>query len=423
MQSSTTILLSHPPIHYVWIGPPSESSSDAVIKILEHDVKGPKQMADQNKSNPIVFFCLKEYLSHYRETFAGKPNVQVSSIEDYIEEVSKSGDAFQKKFAAIVLKNITTLLKRGSVRDFVTVKEIFSLFLVAVSGGYFMDTNVSPLTSGEVILPWYDRFQAPVLDNSNVECWMFHAPKYDSVIKAILETYLSHWGETEVIYNPKNYFESYHTRMGNLIIDSIEKHLQRPTAWELEDDGNSCRINITKLNLQKTYYNTHKYAVMHNTKPRGILCWAIMNADTKFLSDIIDKGLDVNEYKIAGKSPLFFALIWGRIDSVDLLLSKGAVLSEKETSEVIYEVIKTNEVDLLRFILTKLKVDVNQFIYHKSLLKHARDHKSRDVAVYLEIQGAKAEQTSGLCCRFYRKHKSNAPAVDEEKKPLSYVIS
>ncbi|MBN9231852.1 MAG: hypothetical protein J0I93_13530, partial [Legionella sp.] len=135
-------------IHYAWIGPPTYKNEQMVPG---HDLDGPIQLAQklQNQPsgqvNPIKFWCLKKYQDFYRKQFfKAKVEIEVCGVEDLIEQELKGNmiEAAQQFKAYMDTMNFPNFDTPGERVEF---KDGFSLFLLLIQAGYFLDTNVLPL--------------------------------------------------------------------------------------------------------------------------------------------------------------------------------------------------------------------------------------------------------------------------------------
>ncbi len=191
-----------PNINYIWVGPPPSGENGG---IGGHDIAGPLHMARVNSFNKKIFWCLDEYHADYVARFAGH-DIEVKSIQSFLE--SDFGDEFLNE-AAAKLRQIgrETLgwgidpaeFARGSRRDSVSFKNVFSLFLL-VLGGYTLDTNVRPKEGVHTLqLPAYSVFKMVKIPGQ-IECWMLYAPKNNQRARAVLTKYLNRWGKTQDVF-------------------------------------------------------------------------------------------------------------------------------------------------------------------------------------------------------------------------------
>ncbi|STX49947.1 Uncharacterised protein [Legionella busanensis] len=137
-----------PTIHYSWIGPPTKNELTA---IAGHDIAGPIEMARELKaqakgkpSNPIKFWCLKQYVASYQKQFNEEDvDIEVCNTEDLLNQECMDGQL--KELAQFVqmymAKNLNDL---DSIFSRVSCKDIFTIFLLISQGNYVFDTNVFP---------------------------------------------------------------------------------------------------------------------------------------------------------------------------------------------------------------------------------------------------------------------------------------
>lgn len=272
-----------PSVHYIWVGPPSPADDRETglgIERKNHDIDGPAAMANANKTNPVVFWCLREHVSAYQKKFSGK-HIKVSCIEDYIEELQKSPDEKLKAAANKMKEILLVSLKDDAradkipVRDRVTVKDAFSLFLHMTQKGalYTLDTNVRP-TSANVTLPYYDVFRSPILTPSVFDCWALYssAPNKNICLDSF-DGYYGIWkNKARPEFGKNGYSLKYEHLLGVAIVESINNacenyhRLERPwetSASEIYKEDHiaaisSEKVTLSDLPLEKTYFNTHK---------------------------------------------------------------------------------------------------------------------------------------------------------------------
>ncbi|MBV8801772.1 MAG: hypothetical protein JO131_02170, partial [Gammaproteobacteria bacterium] len=128
-------------IQYIWVGPPAQ--------IPGQDVGGPIAMAKLNDINPIIFYCLEENKAYYSEKFKDYKSINIQSIQAYVE---KQTDDASKVYMQTIMSTCLAGKDRGSIRDRVTVKDAFSIFLLQSANGYILDTNVIPIKDEKITL-------------------------------------------------------------------------------------------------------------------------------------------------------------------------------------------------------------------------------------------------------------------------------
>ncbi|MDF1796918.1 MAG: hypothetical protein P1U63_10320 [Coxiellaceae bacterium] len=161
-------------INYLWVGPPASRRTGV---ISGQDTIGPMNFKGEN----CRFWCLATHADHYKETFSSQDNVTIMPIEPYLDACA-SDDA--NPLADEAKNTQTFFLKllsgdRGSVRDRVSAKELFSFFLLTQSGGYVADSNV--LFKNPELLVERDCFTFPCYRirrayPSDVDIWMMYSP-------------------------------------------------------------------------------------------------------------------------------------------------------------------------------------------------------------------------------------------------------
>ncbi|CAM6002490.1 unnamed protein product [Sphagnum balticum] len=265
MTSSQANLAPPPTLNYIWVGPPPKETGGEP----GHDLIGPVAMASCNKTNPILFWCLEEYEKQYKELLANTPAIQVKTIEsslanEYKDNVIQTAATYTK---AIIDEHLKST--RNTIRDRVSVKNIFSLFLLYSQGGYVLDTNVVPMDKSVAMqLPSYKDFHLPVFDmalhkSSDLDYWMLFSPPNNAIARSAFDAYIIRWGELQALFNGKKPSECYHKSLGGLIAD-ILFDLTRgeiPRCGWVVRDKNQTRnvVLVPELKMYKYYFNTHKY--------------------------------------------------------------------------------------------------------------------------------------------------------------------
>lgn len=274
-----------PKVNYIWIGhPPQTKSTEHTVS--GQDTKDVLEMARVCK-NPIYFYYLDEYRDYYEKIFAGT-KVNVQSVDAYIRKIQQEGDEDIRGFAGKIQKIQETVLTppRGKIVDFVSLKEVFSLFLLATQGGYTVDSNIHPahgVTSVE--LPSYSNFRAPYtgsMAGSMIEIWMMYAsPTKLDEPRGMLEAYLSGWDKVqamldinyenqnknkeEMISSAIEYPRLYHSSIIDLTVGSVESvyipSLRTDENWKFDIDvGESHYLAKCKgIPVEKSYGNSHKH--------------------------------------------------------------------------------------------------------------------------------------------------------------------
>lgn len=249
---------SFPVINYIWVGPPT--GSEGVIG--GHDIAGPKHMAELNKSNPIIFWCLAEYKEHYEKIFPDQPNFKVKAIEPYLdydfEDTALNEAAHKLKLIGQVTlgwgKNPDECT-RGTVRDRVSFRNAFLLFLLTF-GGYSLDTNVRPASdASKITLPHYPHFKMVNIFGIQIDFWMLYAPENMAATQRALAEYLTNWDRTEEIFKTGD-LTKYYNAMEPLVFSALDS-IPHKKYWTAKKVNESLYI-IDELFIEKRYYNSHK---------------------------------------------------------------------------------------------------------------------------------------------------------------------
>lgn len=334
-----------PTIHYTWVGPPNNPG----IGVPGHDVAGPISMAKANKHNPIIFWCLFEHLDHYKKKFEKHPNIQVRSIEHHIEKELTNYEEQADQLIDIMQKCLNEKKNRNTIRDRVTVKEAFSLFLLCTQAGYVLDTNIIPIEES-IALPAYTNLKAPAFkeqsqDIADFETWMLYspAPGNEAVITILSNYYLS-WRNAEKHYRSHGADRAFYDLIGCALSIAIaaEYYNEKINLWIVPDIENNF-VLVKELNLIKIYSNTHKYelrkkfnpTLFAETKDKDItpseIFISVRSANDIWLKLLIEHGVDVNEtikkpshYNYRGETPLHEAIKINNVSGAAILLEAGA---------------------------------------------------------------------------------------------------
>lgn len=265
--------LADTPIHYLWIGPPAQ--------IAGQDIGGPMAMAKVNKSNPITFWCLEEQQSYYADKFKDYKNITVSSVESHIKAKLAPGSTM-KTDAEILQDIMDTCLKkegRGSIRDRVTFKEAFSLFLLQSTGGYVLDSNVLPTSEEKISLGarptlTVPAIQTPVKHRKDLECWMMYSPKAENKeAKTIFTKFYLLWKQAEnlraTLIETKQSLEAYYDLISNIILlpifEVFKQNMVGVFNTKIGTENNF--VDVPELGLHKTYSNTHRFEMRSKYEP------------------------------------------------------------------------------------------------------------------------------------------------------------
>lgn len=355
-----------PSIHYIWVGPPSPSANKDTAfghEVSGHDVSGPLAMAQANNANPIVFWCLDKHVGAYQKKFQGQ-NIQVKSIESHIAQQKKSNNEHVKqaanKMEQILIESLRvdkeatdmTLPESDKggdkvpVRDRVTVKDAFNLFLHATTDEpmYTLDTNVKP-TSKPIKLPHLDKFIIPYLkgDYENVkDVWTMYSPKSGkNVAAATFMQYHQIWNtRARIEFQNRKYSSQYEQILGSAIVNTLQDNMHGQgeviKATQTEDGS----YHIGELGISKTYYNTHKAdvfmrAIMTIKEYIATHRWQTETYDLKLFTYVSGETITLDNGN-QKKVPASIAKQWNMIREWE----KNP--ANTPANEVLYEIIKVS---------------------------------------------------------------------------------
>jgi len=343
-----------PSINYLWIGPPAQ--------IAGHDIGGPIEMAEQDQSQPVVFWCLEKHKKYYDDKFKQYKNIIVKSAEEFV----KAGLDHESKSAteAELVKQIMDVClggDRGAIRDYVTVKEAFSLYLLQSVDGYILDSNVLPVEQ-EVKREFSHRdavsfpvLQSPPKKHNHLDCWMMYGPKGNQAASKILKLFHTKWWEREQyraeLLEQRKDLKDYYSWMSSVITESIFAVYQNDGLGLIDtrSDKDKLFIDVPELGLHKTYSNTHKYEMRSKYEP-NLFGAKGRESDTKLneifylaaadnvpqLKVFIKHGGDINDQVKAGitgfyegETPLHIAIRYQKLNALKELLTAGAKLDLK----------------------------------------------------------------------------------------------
>ena len=88
---------------------------------------------------------------------------------------------------------------------------------------------------------------------------------------------------------------------------------------------------VTFSNVSTASTNNHQASHYNQlfVKPTTPLCLAISKGEFDLVKKLIEYGADVNE-KSNGMTPLMFAARYNKVEIIKLLLTKGAILKQKD---------------------------------------------------------------------------------------------
>ena len=243
-------------INFSWVGPPPED-------LAGHDTIGPSAFLKHlnaseefsEKSHELTFFCLNQHQPHYQAQFQDTP-MHVIGIETFLRECG------EPLFAPTILELFKYFLspERNSVRDRVTMKELFNFFLTYYKGGYVCDTNILP-NEGFTTLPALPNFALPWIEHQ-ADVFVMYSNKLGIVAKQLCYECLAGIKRVEQEIVDKSSLSYY---------QQIAKHGCRKPAAEAKQHGkvtylvgtrdptNIKRINFLSLGFFKQLENTHKH--------------------------------------------------------------------------------------------------------------------------------------------------------------------
>lgn len=318
-------------INYLWIGPPASRETGV---ISGQDSIGPMTFKGEN----CRFWCLVAHADHYKTVFARQDNVTVMPIEPYLSTCA-SDEA--KRTQALFLKLLSD--DRGSVRDRVSAKELFSFFLLAQSGGYVADSNV--LLKSPELLAEYDCFTFACYSTrrtllADVDIWMMYSPpRFERTLLSLQELIaafegLETRGDTTATAPVPGLFKT--KDLNNAYSDASCRALLAPGLdqtgyWKIsqENEGDAT-AKLLGIGAEKHFFNTHR--------PDAALDQAFMYlqaGEFEALSYLLACGEDINQ--TMNQAPmqnltLLQSAIWRQNpDAVAFILEHKPDLSKKAT--------------------------------------------------------------------------------------------
>lgn len=296
-------------INTIWVGDPArrvleslDTKADGIQPVQGHDTAGPILIANQlDAKHQSIFWCLDKHHDFYKNSLPN--NIEVRSIEKFLTDERYNPHLQRpevKEAASKVLAIMSEVLKEGRnrVRDRVTVKVIFSLFLQMTIGDYFLDSNIRPMPGTTLNLQRYNRFYRPYVDRVN-EVWMMFSPTHDnSIARATLSDFYEHWIEAEEIYSREGYSAGYHERLSAVIINNLEKACDRGVSGWWSAGLSQGQVVLPDLGIVKYYFNTHRLEAVTYSR----LHLAIDGDNIELLKVLLDKE-DANQ-KINSKEAL-----------------------------------------------------------------------------------------------------------------------
>ncbi len=350
---STPIILS-----YSWIGDPPTLKTG----VIGHDTQAPMMMAAHvGSTHQIIFWCLDQYADFYRDAFKLYP-IQVQPIIAYLNECSLN--PLHKDAALKVIYVINTLLipERNTIRDRVTVKEIFSLFLLMTIGDYVLDSNVRPGPEKQVKLTRFDTFCAPLVlekqDNGLVDVWaMFSPTENNRAANKAFNYFYDTWIAREGLYEIEAYSTKYYKQIGSIITSSIKHGAAQETIIYWDSNKINQIATVSALNIEKYYFNTHTYPLRSEYEDKETL------TRDGFIQAVATTGLTLFSTTI---NSLIYDYLSDEEGKAAIQKTFKIPSAGSEFSEVFY-VAAIGDCKRMRELIG-LNVDINQQIWRKDRL-------------------------------------------------------
>jgi hypothetical protein len=242
------------PTYFVtWIGDPSLiDSSDQ--KRLGQDTNAIIELYKVIQ-NPLGFVCLEKHKEYYEKFFSAQgEKIQIHTVESFIKKCEE--DDFLKTYVEKIKQILSTHLARGTKRDLVSIKNLFSV-IIAYFGAVVADSNIRPTTDQAFSVPHADEFLLPAIDEEDFDIWLMYSPQRSDIAKYIIQSYLKNWDAVEQHLTLGDEL-SWHTEQDKLIFNPIHECLSMSESshWEASQEKNL--VNVKNLPLQKMYQGTHK---------------------------------------------------------------------------------------------------------------------------------------------------------------------
>ena len=353
--------MTKPTLNFIWIGPPQfDKGGHDVLGLESFDENFKRCFSAEEETNPMVFWCLKEYADIYTQYFLQHQiNARVQGIEAHLAQYQTFAhenaqsrpqeEALRwlrlEQQTQDILKSFNGLLPEpqdesalgpsrtnyAKIQQFVRHKEMFCNFLLTTQGHYVLDTNVMCRRSDQpVMFPHYNEFMYPEYANTNrgyqsKEIWLQYAPpdffktgvSYLDIYLDILETH------------------RYDRTTGGLAESIPTLRTLLPLITSNTWNGVSTSMGdvlINELNIIKEYYNTHRAETVYN----AVQTHLIYGNYEKLLKDI-QHGADL---EVLHPGPYAFSLLFlgmsyltdacdgQRLECIRLLLEQGAKANE-----------------------------------------------------------------------------------------------
>ncbi len=255
---------------------------------------------------------------------------------------------------------------RNLVRDRVTLKEAFSLFLLNSAGGYTVDTNVVPMPDKFVHFPSYSTFYLPFVgdregdevERNRVDCWCMFNPLGNEKPKLMLDEFHKAWKDSEEIFAIGGVHDKYyHSKVAPIMITSIQKACKDGHfgTWEALTDNDDISREVKELNIIKYYFNTHVYEMTPSAAA----------APNKLFGSIKNKPLP----------QIFVAIKDNTTSLLQMLLAEGANPNAKYTSKdandetLLHYAARNNKHECVKILLASGNINVASTVKYRQLPK------------------------------------------------------
>ncbi|PIZ03550.1 MAG: hypothetical protein COY58_08825 [Gammaproteobacteria bacterium CG_4_10_14_0_8_um_filter_38_16] len=318
-------------IHYTWIGEVKTTDLDHP----GHDLVGPCAMMPLVDAEVLIYFwCLKEYKDQFSALLAGK-NIVVLSINALL--VDKKDNEYVARILA--LQSILFSDGRGDIRDRVTFKEVISLLILYLEGGYAFDTNVLPAYNEKMHFPSHPAFHMaaidyPVKKNRDQDVWAMYSPQIDSRhVQSALERYLDCIEQIEydreVAVRGKIFdYEQYKQNILDVIIEAASCRVGLQYWFARHLGGNfPVQLHLEHPKIIKYYANSHGAADRQTIPPFHLM---VSKNDMSAVKELLkkDDNFDINfsieTEKYSGITALNVAVFYGYQAMAMLLIEQGA---------------------------------------------------------------------------------------------------
>lgn len=299
--------------HTTWVGPPPDNTK--INNVTGHDVMAIMDFEKHASSKiTICFWCQEKYLPHYQKTFANT-RITVSAIEKVVKAEQDDPRFFSYAERILALMERLSNDSRNHVRDRVTIKNVFSLFLLLFKGGFVADSNIFANAETSKKLIDFDNkkkssehifipkvAEETIYKRISIEVWLMYVGRpLLSRAFDMMDYFLCKQGKAEAIFDRERYSDEYHSMCGNTITHTAL--LSTPTRdmeqrelsfWKTSVKEGNAFMDIDELDLTKYYYNTHKKRASY----RGFFSQSfafIALRKTSFIEYMLAHGHNVDE--------------------------------------------------------------------------------------------------------------------------------